>query len=179
MRIANKSETHLVPAYVKEMLLTICVEQFLLQPLRAVCRGFHSAASRRGKCFALSFLFFVYPFHFEDDWTCAVGAAAYHFVLTSHPAFHDRAILQTCIDIAADGIPSLRAMRYLRTTGNGIRICRSLNQRIETSVPEMVVHLVATRNTLIFRKCCKVATVARVKNFMYARERITVNFLKY
>ena len=149
MRIANKSETHLVPAYVKEMLLTICVEQFLLQPLRAVCRGFHSAASRRGKCFALSFLFFVYPFHFEDDWTCAVGAAAYHFVLTSHPAFHDRATLQTCIDIAADGIPSLRAMRYLRTTGNGIRICRSLNQRIETSVPEMVVHFVALKNELV------------------------------
>ena len=32
-------------------------------------------------------------------------------------------------------------------------------------------HLVATRNTLILKQCCKVATVARVKNFMYARVR--------
>ena len=32
-------------------------------------------------------------------------------------------------------------------------------------------YLVVTRNILIFRKCCKVATVARVKNFMYARVR--------
>ena len=149
MRIANKSETHLDPAYVKEMLLTICVEQFLLQPLRAVRRGFHSAASRRGKCFALSFLFFVYPFHFEDDWTCAVGAAAYHFVLTSHPAFHDRATLQTCIDIAADGIPSLRAMRHLRTTSHSIGVCRCLYQSIQPSVPEVVVHFVALKDELV------------------------------
>ena len=149
MRIANKSETHLVPAYVKEMLLTICVEQFLLQPLRAVRRGFHSAASRRGKCFALSFLFFVYPFHFEDDWTCAVGAAAYHFVLTSHPAFHDRATLQTCIDIAADGIPSLRAMRYLRATSYSLGVSRCLYQSIQAAMPEMVVLLVTLKNELI------------------------------
>ena len=39
------------------------------------------------------------------------------------------------------------------------------------AIPCHPCHLVVTRNILIFRKCCKVATVARVKNFMYARMR--------
>ena len=52
-------------------------------------------------------LFFVYSLNFEYHGACTVRATANHFVFMLHPALHDGATLQTCVDIAGDGIPSL------------------------------------------------------------------------
>ena len=94
-------------------------------------------------------LFFVYSLHLEYHRACAVGAAAYHFVLMFHPAFHDAATLQACVDVAADGIPCFRAMGHLRATSHCVRVSSCLYQGIDTTMPEMIVHLVTLKDEFV------------------------------
>lgn len=58
-------------------------------------------------CLIGEIVIFINPVNLENDRPCAVTAAAGHRVLLRHPAFHDRAALQTGINISADGVPGL------------------------------------------------------------------------
>ena len=51
-----------------------------------------------------------------------------------HPAFHNRAALQTSIYVSADGIPGLGAMGHLGTSRNTVWVSRGLDESIQTTM---------------------------------------------
>ena len=66
-----------------------------------------------------------------------------------HPAFHNRAALQTSIYVSADGIPGLGAMGHLGTSRNTVWVSRGLDESIQTTMPEMVVLFVTLKDKLV------------------------------
>ena len=54
---------------------------------------------------AALFSFTIYSLYFEDDRSCSIGAAGDHGIFFFHPALHDRAALQTGVDITGDCVP--------------------------------------------------------------------------
>lgn len=84
-------------------------------------------------------LFHVDALDFEDHGPCAVVATGDHLVFLLHPACHDGAALQACIDVAGDGVPDLGAEGHGRSACDGPGISRCLREGVEPHMPEMVI----------------------------------------
>ena len=54
---------------------------------------------------ATLFSFTIYSLYFENDRSCAIRTAGNHCIFFFHPALHDRAALQTGVDITGNRVP--------------------------------------------------------------------------
>lgn len=58
----------------------------------------------------------INPFQLEDDRTCTVVAARYHYLFVIRPAAHNRTALQSGVNITADAVPRLGTERAVQHT---------------------------------------------------------------